>query len=268
MMTEDELRERLNREVAGIRPRGDLLESLAHRHARRHRYAAVRLIGSSLAASAAAVAIVVGVFASFAGGPTLQVDPAGQTDAQIIAAARRADESAHNMIINVVFEQGGKKKEGWALRSEKRARVTESGVSDTTFSAAGVQEEVNYQTKTVTTYRNQPAYDVVVFATPTGLGDPHGWLHDPSIAVHRGKDGTVYLSANWHGAPLTVWLDSRTGLPKEVEYGTQVIQLRWLPATDTNRELLTHTVPPNFTPSVYSSSTRSNKIVPPSGPTN
>ncbi|WP_132119700.1 hypothetical protein [Actinocrispum wychmicini] len=260
-MTEDELRARLHGESAGLRPRGDLVEILARGHARRYRRGTVGLIGSSLVATAAVVAMLVGVFST--AGSTLPVDPAAPGDQQIIAAARQAEEAAGNMIINSVADQGdGKKVEGWALRSEKLARLVNPDVYDTTVDAAGIREEINYPAKTVTTYPEQVT-DIVAASTPSGVGDPHSWLHEPSLAVHRAKDGTPYLTVDRFGVRATIWLDERTNLPREMDYGSFKIQFKWLPATDENRARLTHTVPPTFV--------RKNgpdNPIPPTGPTN
>jgi hypothetical protein len=246
MITEDELRDRLHAESVSLMPPGDLLKTLAEGHARRHKRARAGLIGGSLAATALVVALLSGLLT----GGTLPIEPAARSDAAIIERAQQAVAGTDNMILHILTTQrtvdGAQTHDGWALRSENRARIHTANIADRTFSPPDLEEEVNYLTQTVITSR-RPYGDVGGLITGSGVGDPSSWLREQPLAVNR-TDAEIHLAGQRSGTTVRdVWLDPKTYLPTRAKFGGYEMAIEWLPATSENMRLFEHTVPPLFT---------------------
>jgi hypothetical protein len=241
MMTEDELRDRLRTEAAGVQPQGDLIESLARGHARRHRRARAGLAAGSLAATGLVVALMAGLFTS---GTTLPVDTASQSDKQIIERAKAAYAATDNMIMNVNTTHSLGLHNGWVLRSEKQARMVLPGVADTTFKPPGVREEISYRDKIVITLP-ESIEDIVSVVTGSGTGDFAPMLNDRTLTV-RSTGDEIHLTVERFGITMDIWLDPKTALPVRAKFDSYSMTFAWFPATEQNRKLLEHVVPPDF----------------------
>ncbi|ONI77316.1 hypothetical protein ALI144C_35265 [Actinosynnema sp. ALI-1.44] len=248
-MTEEELRDRLHADSVGIMPKKDLIRTLAHQHARRHKRAKVGLIGGSLGATALVVTLLVGLFT---GGDPLRIESASPSKDEIVTRVREADQAATTMIMHFVTYQGQSadgttppRTESWALRSENRARISSPDRSDKIV-RPGYMEEIDHRSRMVKVddqYRLGD--DVVAHVSGSGIGDPKSWLSE-GVREVRTDGGDIHLVANRMGVEFELWVDARTYLSKRVVFGDYRMTIDWLPATEENRRLLDHTIPAGF----------------------
>jgi hypothetical protein len=250
MMTEDELRARLQDASGGIAPQDDLLDTLAAEHARRHKRVRTGLIGGSVAAAALVVTVLGSLFA---GGALLPIEPGIPGKDEVVKRAQDATDAADTMILSLRTDQGQSADgtrpptvQSWALQSEWSARSLFPGRVDTTFRAPGIREDIDYLTrKVVINDRYDLGPDIVANVSGSGVGDPGSWLRDQIDEV-RADGAEIHLAGRRMGLKFEVWLNSRTYLPTRAVFGSYTMALEWLPATPENRRLLEHTVPPDF----------------------
>jgi hypothetical protein len=263
MTIEDQLRDRLHDETTSLRPPGDLLESLARRHALRNRRARLGLAGASLTATA----LVAALFVSLLSAPPKPTPPLNGTE--VIQRARAADAAADGMIVHFVVNYAAtyNVQQVWALRSEQRGRSTyDSGstgivMTDKTIQPPGVLETIDHLQFTVRTISISIDTDPIRGLLPGGTGDLHSWLYSEPISVSQ-AGGEIHLVSPGDrmppggydpalGTPMGEYdmtLDPATYLPKRVVFQNPhiTIDLDWLPATPQNRQYLEHTVPPGY----------------------
>jgi hypothetical protein len=264
MITEEELRDRLHSESVGLEPRGDLLESLAEGHARKHRRARMGVVGGSIAATALVVTLLGGLLSNVEPAP---IDPATLSDREIIEQAQRADAGARGRILHLkttvrtpTGEESDMGFEAWAVRSGNQGRVVRShGNLDTVVGPDGM-ETIDHGQRTVTTFL-MPITDALGHIVPAlGWGEPDHWLDDSyrkvmqlSLSVRR--DGTeIHLFFDRDdGLRFDLVIDPKTYLPvtSTVEPRTGAGQrtrttYEWLPATAANRKLMEHSIPPGY----------------------
>jgi DNA-directed RNA polymerase specialized sigma24 family protein len=138
------------------------------------------------------------------------------------AASARPDAYARRVLVNLSRDRwrnlsrrvregspsGAQTRDGWALRSEMRARLHTPNVADVTYLPPDLREEVNYLTQTVTTSR-MPVSDVGSLVTGSGAGDPMRWLREESLTL-RGTEPDIDLVGTRGGLTFEVWLDRTT----------------------------------------------------------
>jgi hypothetical protein len=253
MITEDELRDRLKAESVSLMPRGDLLETIATRHAGRHKRARAGLIGGSIAATALVVALLGSLLTT---GAPLGIDPASPGDKQIVERAKRATVAARTMIMHFYTDQGtsaggttAPTVESWALRSEKLGRIRSEGRGDKIVRPPNFSEDVDYIDRTVTTQDKVAVDDVVPHVAGSGITDPDSWF-DGDLEV-RGEGGDIRMAGQRMGLKFEFWVDAKTYMLKRAVFGSYKMTIDWLPATAENRELLEHTVPADFKRQTY-----------------
>ncbi|ALG06873.1 hypothetical protein [Kibdelosporangium phytohabitans] len=268
-MAEEELRDRLHADLVGVQPRKDLLQTIAHQHARRHKRARAGLIGASLAATALVVALVAGSL--FAGDDPLPIQAAVPSDAEILQRARDADNATSNMIMHVVADSGlsptrGQAADGttppkmdvWYMRSENRARILWPGSVDMTVKP-NLLETVDLSRKTVTYDDNyQPSGDMFSILTGSATGGPETWFQHP-LRVAAKNDSEIVLG----GTGFDLVVDARTYQIKRNSFGSLTLLVDWLPGTDENRKLLEHAVPADFTRTLQRTHNPGNAVPPP-----
>jgi hypothetical protein len=248
MITEDELRDRLKAESVRLMPRGDLVETLAKGHARRHKRARAGLIGGSLAATALVVALLGGLFTS---APELAISPASPGDQEIINRVREADRAARGMIMHFTTRDldPGRSDSGyetWALRSETLGRLKMKwNGADTVVKPDG--KETIYPEKREAVWYPERIDDVGSHVTGSGIGDVTDLLNQDSVRV-RTADGTgIHLTLQYHTIAMEILIDPKTYLPAKMTTKQLEFTFDWLPATAENRALLEHTVPAGYT---------------------
>jgi hypothetical protein len=247
MITEDELRDRLKAESVGLMPRGDLVETLAKGHARRHKQARAGLIGGSLAATALVVALLGGLFTS---APELAINPASPGDQEIINRVREADRAARGMIMHFTTRNldPGRPDSGyetWALRSETLGRVKMKwNGSDTVVKPDG-KETINPETREAV-WSPERIDDVGSHVTGSGIGDVTDLLNQDSVRVRTDQTG-IHLTLQYHTIAMDILIDPKTYLPAKMTTTQFEFTFDWLPATAENRTLLEHTVPADYT---------------------
>ena len=105
-------------------------------------------------------------------------------------------------------------------------------------------EEIDYETRTVTTEYRAIEDDVVAYVAGSGITDPDSWFVD-DLQV-RGEGGDIHFTGSRAGLKFDFWVDPKTYMLKRAVYGSYTVTIDWLPATAENREQLTHTAPPDF----------------------
>nr|WP_042189705.1 hypothetical protein [Kibdelosporangium sp. MJ126-NF4] len=256
-MTEDDLRDRMRDASAGFAPRGDLLESLAEGHARKHKQVRRGVVGGSVAATALVITVLATVFTS-APLPE-EVDPATMSHAEIIEKARKADANAKGKIMHYVATwpdqpRGGGRElnpaaynpiECWVLRSERRGRTSVRDYSELVV-APNQRELVEIPQRKVTIMPGgEGDKDVVSSLSLSSTGDPARILTDPATTVVE-VGAEIHLRGSLYEHQVDVWLDPKTFLPKRTKQGVFQFEYSWLPPTQENLRKLTFDVPSDF----------------------